>query len=129
MPTFLVLRVKQHPFETYRRYQVPLALSTDDEGVSRIDLTHEYQRAVQTYALTYQNLKTLSRNSLAYSFLPGDNLFSDIVKGRRKKACTRDNPQSRTPSPACQTLLRNSEKALLQWELERQFILFEAMRR
>ena len=29
---------QQHPFELYRRYGVPLALSTDDEGVSRVDL-------------------------------------------------------------------------------------------
>jgi adenosine deaminase len=29
----------------YRSAHVPVALSTDDEGVSRIDLTHEYVRA------------------------------------------------------------------------------------
>ena len=32
---------KTHPFATYRKFGVPVALSTDDEGVSRIDLTHE----------------------------------------------------------------------------------------
>ena len=32
---------KAHPFATYRKLGVPVALSTDDEGVSRIDLTHE----------------------------------------------------------------------------------------
>ena len=32
---------KRHPFATYRKLGVPVALSTDDEGVSRIDLTHE----------------------------------------------------------------------------------------
>ena len=34
-----------HPFPVYRSAHVPVALSTDDEGVSRIDLTHEYVRA------------------------------------------------------------------------------------
>ena len=35
----------EHPFPVYRSAHVPVALSTDDEGVSRIDLTHEYVRA------------------------------------------------------------------------------------
>jgi adenosine deaminase len=39
---------KDHPFPLYQKFGVPVALSTDDEGVSRIDLTHEYVRAVQT---------------------------------------------------------------------------------
>src|SRR5260370_17041953 len=30
-----------HPFPLYLMFHVPLALFTDDEGVSRIDLTHE----------------------------------------------------------------------------------------
>jgi len=33
---------KDHPFLMYRMFGVPVALATDDEGVSRIDLTHEY---------------------------------------------------------------------------------------
>ena len=61
-----------HPFMTYRALGVPVALSTDDQGVSRIDLTHEYLRAVTTYHLGYESLKELSRNSLEYAFLdPG----------------------------------------------------------
>lgn len=35
----------------------PVALSTDDEGVSRIDMTHEYVRAAETYGLSYSDLK------------------------------------------------------------------------
>ena len=54
-----------------------MALSTDDEGVSRIDLTHEYVRAVEDFALTYADLKELVRNSLEYSFLPGPSLWDD----------------------------------------------------
>ena len=59
-----------HPLPTYMSHRVPVTLSTDDEGVSRIDLTHEYQRAVIDYKLSYQDLKEISRNSLQYSFLP-----------------------------------------------------------
>ena len=57
-----------HPFEVYRAHGVPVLLSTDDEGVSRIDLTHEYARAVETYDLSYGEVKELSFNSLRYAF-------------------------------------------------------------
>jgi len=32
-------------------------------------MTHEYLRAVETYSLTYTDLKRLARHSLEYSFL------------------------------------------------------------
>ncbi len=35
---------KDHPLPIYRKYHVPVSLSTDDEGVSRGDMTHEYVR-------------------------------------------------------------------------------------
>jgi adenosine deaminase len=72
----LGIKGKEHPFPLYRKFGVPVALSTDDEGVSRIDLTHEYVRAVESYALSYADLKQLVRNSLEYSFLPGVSLWA-----------------------------------------------------
>src|SRR5690606_9778653 len=39
----------RHPVPVYRRFGVPLALSTDDEGVSRSDLTQEYIRAIEDF--------------------------------------------------------------------------------
>jgi len=61
---------KDHPFPIYRQFGVPVALSTDDEGVSRIDLTNEYVRAVETYNLTYPELKQMVRTGIEHSFLP-----------------------------------------------------------
>lgn len=58
-----------HPWTLYKNAGVPMTISSDDEGVSRIDLTHEYQRAVNSYDLSYSDLKTLSYNALKYSFL------------------------------------------------------------
>jgi len=52
------------------QYGVPVALSTDDEGVARIDITHEFVRAAETYALSYADLKQMARTSLEHSFLP-----------------------------------------------------------
>ena len=67
----VILGVKgdQHPLPVYRKYNVPVALATDDEGVSRSDMTHEYLRATETYNLSYVDLKGMARQSLEHSFL------------------------------------------------------------
>ena len=118
---------KHHPFETYRAYGVPVALSTDDPGIERIDLTHEYVRAVETYGLSYADLKELVRNSLEFSFLPGPSLWDD--KGgyaRFVAACLNEVPGGAEPSPPCASFLAASDKATQQWELERRFRDFES---
>lgn len=61
-----------HPLHYYLDHQVPVVLSTDDEGILRTDLTHEYVRAVMEQHLDYQQLKAITRNTIAYSFLPAD---------------------------------------------------------
>src|SRR5476651_1239621 len=113
----------QHPFNAYRRAGVPLALSTDDEGVSRIDLNHEYVRATTTYNLGYVDLKTLVRNSLEYAFLPGASLWRGTTPFAMVEACA----GVQTPSPACRDFLGQSEKAAAQWRLETEFARFEAL--
>jgi hypothetical protein len=67
----VILGIKgdNHPLPVYRKYNVPVALATDDEGVSRSDMTHEYLRAMETYNLSYVDLKRMARQSLEYSFL------------------------------------------------------------
>ena len=59
-----------HPLHLYLKAGVPVVLSADDEGVFRIDLTHEYVRAAMEQGLRYADLKMLSRNGLEYGFLP-----------------------------------------------------------
>jgi adenosine deaminase len=65
----LGVRGQAHPFPVYRKHGVPVAISTDDEGVSRSHLTEEYVRAALTYNLSYAELKQLVRNSLEYAFV------------------------------------------------------------
>jgi len=115
-----------HPFATYRAYGVPLTLSTDDEGVSRIDLTHEYVRAVRTYDLSYADVKGLSRNALTYAFLAGVSLWADPDAARPVGACVRDRLGDPAPSEPCAAILGRSEKAAAQWKLEAAFAAFEA---
>jgi adenosine deaminase len=59
----------RHPLRRYLKAGVPIIICTDDEGVSRSDLTNEYLRAVLEHGLTYAELKRISRNGLEYSFL------------------------------------------------------------
>jgi adenosine deaminase len=116
-----------HPFPVYRAVHVPVALSTDDEGVSRIDLTHEYVRAAIDYGLTYRDLKQLVRTGMEHDFLPGASLwakpddFSATVG-----ACKGETPGGDSPSANCKDFMHGSQKASAQWELERRFREFEA---
>lgn len=117
----------QHPFATYRRFGVPVALSTDDPGIERIDLTHEYVRAVADHALAYADLKQLVRNSIEYSFLPGPSLWADKGDYSDFAAdCRSDVPGGNAPSQPCASFLAANAKAAQQWELERRFQEFEA---
>lgn len=120
----VILGVKgnQHPFPVYRKYRVPVALATDDEGVSRSDMTHEYLRAVQTYNLSYSDLKAMARKSLEYSFLPGSSLWADREARRPVRECA---VPSKAPPAACRKFLEANEKARTQWQLEREFDTFE----
>jgi len=117
----------EHPFPVYRAAKVPVALSTDDEGVSRIDLTHEYVRAVLDYNLTYANLKQMARTGMEHSFLPGASLwyrpdnFEETVR-----ACQGETLGGDSASIGCEAFLDASEKAKAQWELERRLRVFEA---
>ena len=115
-----------HPLPVYLRHGVPFALSTDDEGVSRIDLTHEYQRAVTTYDLDYEVLRGMSRNALQYSFLPGEGLFQDTLSGRAVDACSTATLGAEDVSKQCAAFLADNPKALLQWQLEKRLTAFES---
>ncbi|HKV46743.1 MAG TPA: hypothetical protein VJN69_01540 [Candidatus Acidoferrales bacterium] len=118
---------KDHPFPIYRAYGVPVALSTDDEGVSRINLTHEYVRAVETYDLHYSDLKQMVRDSVEHTFLPGESLWDKPDDfGHTAPACAKDALGANKPSTRCGDFLKQSEKAREQWELERRFREFEA---
>jgi adenosine deaminase len=65
----LGVRGKDHPLPAYRAGRVPVVLSTDDAGVSRIDLTNEYLRAARDYPLSYRELKSIARASIEHAFL------------------------------------------------------------
>jgi adenosine deaminase len=117
----------RHPFQYYRGARVPVALSTDDQGVSRIDLTHEYVRAANDYHLRYADLKQMARTGMEHNFLPGDSLWAaPDVFATAASACKGQVIGGAKPSGKCKSYLDGSEKAAAQWELERRFIEFES---
>lgn len=111
---------KQHPLPLYLAAHVPVALSSDDEGVSRIDLSHEYAHAIQDFGWNYEDLKRSARTSIEHSFLPGADLWaSEDDFSKMSPPCAAPNAK------ACLTLLQGSEKAQQEWELEKRFNAFE----
>ncbi len=116
-----------HPLSNYRAAGVPVALSTDDEGVSRIDLTHEYTRAALDFNLSYLDLKKMARTSIEHSFLPGASLWQqpdDFT--RTNPACSSQPLGGANPTAKCLAFLQSSEKAAEQWQLEHRYQLFES---
>jgi adenosine deaminase len=116
---------KDHPLPLYVKHGVPVALSTDDEGVSRIDLTHEYVLAAETFGFTYSDLKEMARNSIEYSFLPGPSLWSNHDYRHPQPICTASLSAGSKPDLTCGALLDASPKAREQWQLEQRFHRFE----
>jgi len=114
-----------HPLATYLAAGVPVALATDDQGVSRSSIAGELTRAVLDQQLTYRQLKTLARNSLEYSFLSGPSLWTSVSPPLQVPVCA-SLPDGDAPSSECATFLTTSARASAQWELERRFRVFES---
>ncbi len=124
----LGVSTNRHSLPSYRLAAVPVALSTDDEGVSRIDLTHELVRAVTDFELNYLDLKRMARASLEHSFLPGDDLWLERDRfSRPQAACDGVTLGSETRPTRCTQFLVGSARATQEWELERRFQIFESL--
>ncbi|HEY6337026.1 MAG TPA: adenosine deaminase [Candidatus Sulfotelmatobacter sp.] len=114
----------EHPLPVYMKYGVPVALSSDDEGVSRSDMTHEYLRAVESYNLSYADLKRMARQSLEHSFLPGKSLWKETKPAFTPvSACAPD--VAGKSSHGCTEFFNANERAREQWKLESAFANFE----
>ena len=117
-----------HPFYDYVKQGIPVALSTDDQGILYTDLNHEYFLATKRYPLSYIQLKNIDRNALTYSFIPGKNLWRRYGDYQSfVSPCTLDNPYQKNKkiSMSCKKFLKHNLKARLEWHLESQFAKFE----
>jgi adenosine deaminase len=122
----LGVRGKDHPLIEYMEYGVPVALATDDEGVARSDMTLEYMKAVDEQGLGYLQLKKMARTSLQYAFISGESLWRNTKNSfEMVPQCSQDDLDNKNISSTCQGFLASSEKANLQWKLEKAFKNFE----
>lgn len=112
-----------NPFPVLQKYNVPVVLVTENAGLTRIDITNEYVRAAHNYNLSYTDLKTLVRNSLEYSLLPGKSLWKNVSPYVMGSECSDSLTNKKTG--LCRKLLVESPKARKQWDLEAKFIEFE----
>jgi adenosine deaminase len=121
----LNVKGKDHPLLLYIKHNVPIALSTDDEGVLRTSLTEQYKNALLTYSFSYPVMKNFIRNSITYSFLPGKSLWRDVDYHHVVSECEEDVVGSTSLSANCQAFIDTNEKAAMQWQLEKRFNQFE----
>ena len=115
----------KHPVKKYMEAGVPVAIATDDEGILRIDATHEFVRAVEEHGLTYPQIKKITRMSLEHAFAGGNSLWKtadDFTE--RATECAADKPEA-APSAGCTAFLKANDKARLQWKHEQKLVQFE----
>ena len=94
----LGVRGNNHPLHDFMQAGVPVALATDDEGVSRSDMTHEYlQGSAKTRDLSYSELKRMARTSLEHAFITGASLWSDGKTFAPVKECAGVQPGAAPP--------------------------------
>ncbi len=123
----LGVKGKEHPFSLYKKYNVPMIICTDDEAVSRTNITKEYLKAVKNFNLTYDDLKNLSRNGIEYSFLEGEGLFVDgdyeNMREEFKNISSLEEWKERFAE--YKEFIMQNEKLKRQIELEISFLIFE----
>ncbi|MCC5792260.1 MAG: adenosine deaminase [Legionellaceae bacterium] len=110
---------KRHPLNYYLQAQVPVVLSTDDEGILRTDLTSQYLMAVIDHQVDYASLRQINRNALTYSFMDGESLWQDPRQAIAVNACQKLN------APACLAFVAKNPKARKQRQLELALAQFE----
>jgi adenosine deaminase len=83
-----ILGVKDevHPLQLYRQYAVPFVIATDDAGVSRNNLSHEYLLFTSRYKPSYEELKAVVYNSIHYAFLSEDEKRDEVQELDRRFA-------------------------------------------
>jgi adenosine deaminase len=95
--TILGITGPEHPLRQYLRAGVPVIICTDDEGVSRSDLTNEYMRAVLEHGVSYAQLKQISSNGLVYSFLDDATKSRLLTEWEAAWAVFESSDLARTP--------------------------------
>jgi adenosine deaminase len=76
-----ILKVKEdrHPVMLYKKFNVPIVISTDDEGILRTNLIEQYVLLAKRYKeIKYADIKQIVYNSIHYSFIKEPELKKKI---------------------------------------------------
>lgn len=65
---------KEHPIYKFYKEGVLVSINTDNETVSDIDLTYEYQKLIEIFSFTKDDLKNMNINALKHSFLDKESI-------------------------------------------------------
>ena len=68
----------EHPFLDFLRLDLPISLSTDNEGMFITDICNECMVAVQNTDITHAELKQMSYNSLETAFA-SDEVKQELI--------------------------------------------------
>ena len=72
----------EHPVQSYIDAGVAVVLSTDDPGQLEIDLTSQFVLLAMRYTgIDFDAIVRIARNSLSYSFLPGQSFWKPQPNG------------------------------------------------
>jgi hypothetical protein len=78
-----ILKVKEdrHPISLYKKFGVPITISTDDAGVLRTNMTEQYVKLAKRYRhFSYADIKQIVYNSILYSFIEDGELKKRLSK-------------------------------------------------
>jgi adenosine deaminase len=77
-----ILKVSRdkHPIMQYFNAGVPIVICTDDAGILRSSMTHQYVLLAQRYKdISYEDIKQFIRNSIKYSFIRDKKLKETLL--------------------------------------------------
>jgi len=60
----------EHPFKRYLDEGIPVTINTDNRLMSQIDVTHEFEKIIEAFSLSEDEIKTILLNSANAAFAP-----------------------------------------------------------
>ncbi|MBS4028413.1 MAG: adenosine deaminase [Ignavibacteriales bacterium] len=86
--------LEHHPFSIFKTGNFRITLNTDDRLMSNIDLTSEFQLAVETFNVTLADFEKITLNAMKSAFAPYQKrieLIYKVIKPRYQKAREEQN--------------------------------------
>lgn len=77
-----ILKVKEnrHPLSLYKKFGVPIVISTDDAGILRTNMTEQYVLLAKRYKdISYQDIKQFVYNSIKFSFIKSASVRTQLL--------------------------------------------------